>query len=176
MTHLFIANTTKQYVDFMYRIPEEKILRGPDRIAPGSQMIVGGNLSLDVVHHIIAQHEKVSNLRAAGEVKNIKTYTGLLYSIDKPVPLDNILVLFNKNDEYLDETAEERREDAAAAIAAATQSRVQDAGVRVARTEIEMSEDTTGDNGVSNAYEILAPNVEPRHGGKLGRRAKLANA
>jgi len=76
----------------------------------------------------------------------------------------------------LDETAEERREDAAAAIAAQNQSRVGDAGVRVARTEVEMSEATSGNPTINNGFEILAEGVEPRHGGRQGRRAKRANA
>jgi hypothetical protein len=170
MTKLFIANTTKQHHDFAYRLPEDKNVR-IETIRIGTQVAVGGDLSMDVIARIIEQHSAYG-LRDARTLSGVKDFVGLCYSIDKPVPMDNMLVLFERNDEVLNERADQRREDIAGAIAHNTQSQMEGADVTLQRAEVEVVEETkNGTPAVSSGYEVTADGAPSRHNARKGRRA-----
>lgn len=169
MAKLFIANTTKQHHDFAYRIAEERQAR-QETIRAGTQMAIGGELTHDVIVSIIQQHEAYG-LRDATTISRMRDFVGLCYSIDKPVPLDNMLYTFEKNDETLNDRAANRREQAAAAIAQNIQSSAAELGVRVPRTEVETVEETRGQPNVDNRFEILEQGVNSRHGAKPSTRS-----
>jgi hypothetical protein len=168
MAALYIANTTKQHVHFYYRLPEEPTPRF-DEIRVGAQARIGGDLSHEVIQRIIKQHEPYG-LRAEAELPRAKGFVGLCYSIDKPVKLDSLYGTFESNDTALNERAEERREESAAAIAEGIQSTLQASGGAVSRSEVEVVEDTRGTPAVASGYEVVSEGTEPRHGGKQSRK------
>jgi hypothetical protein len=171
MASLFIANTSKQHHHFYYRLPEDPVARF-EEIRVGTQARIGGDLTHEAIQRIIKQHENYG-LRAESELKNAKGYVGLCYSIDKPVKLDSLYSTFENNDVALNDRAEDRREDSAAAIASAITDTMASAGGAVHRTEVEVVEETRGGTPkVASGYEVTAEGTEPRHGAKSSRRSK----
>jgi hypothetical protein len=172
MPKLFVANTSKQHHDFAYRLAEDKNIR-IETIRIGSQVCVGGDsLTHEMIAKIIEQHAPYG-LRDAKTLSGVKDFVGLCYSIDKPVPMDNMLVLFEKNDVVLNDRAADRREDIAASIAHNTQAQMEGADVTLQRTEVEIEEQTKdGAPKVNEGFEVTGDGVTPRHPGRTGRRDK----
>jgi hypothetical protein len=86
MTTLYVANRTRQVHDFEYRMPGslrvESLL-----LEPGTQQRIG-EAPLLFIEAIIEQH-RAYGLMAAEDVP--PKFTGICYSIDKPVPaLDSL--------------------------------------------------------------------------------------
>jgi hypothetical protein len=84
MQTLYIANTTGQFHDFTYRLPERErpVMHN---IKPGSQIKI--DLEQDHVNAILLQYAPYG-LVDANQVK--KGYSGLCYRIGKPVSVDAI--------------------------------------------------------------------------------------
>lgn len=171
---LFIANLTNQHRDFTYRIPGEVNYR-TEHIAIGKQTRLPAELTSEELAGIIKQYEPYGMV-AANQLKNIREFVGLCYSIDKPVPMDNMIHTFDHNTEALNDKAVDRREQTAAAIAAGITNKMHDHDVTVARTEVEFTEATDGTGKVAEGYEIPAEGVQPRKSNKLGRRGREARA
>lgn len=170
---LFIANLTNQKRDFTYRLPGEVNYRS-EEIGIGKQTRLPDELSSEELAGIIKQYEPYGMV-AANQLKNIREFVGLCYSIDKPVPMDNMIHTFEHNGEALNDQAADRREQTAAAIAAGITNKMQEHGVSVPRTEVEFTEATDGTGKIAEGYEVPAEGVQPRKSNKLGRRAR-ANA
>lgn len=160
---LFVANTTKQHHDFTYRLPEDKNTR-METIKAGTQLAVGGDLPSNIVAEIIKQHAPYG-LRDANELSRLDDYVGLCYNIGKPVPLENMLFLFDSNDKQLDSRAVERRETEAVAIAQTVETMGRETGTPVRRTEIETQESTVGgaEPKLNSGIEVPREGVPPRH-------------
>lgn len=171
MASLYIANTSKQHHDFAYRLPEEISVRR-QMIPVGGQIRVGGDMSLELIERIIKQHQPYG-LKAVSDLTRNRDYVGLCYSIDKPVQLNSDRVMsdtFEKNDSVLDARAEDRREEAAVAIADQIQGTMRDHGVAVPRAEVEIVEETRGTPKIASGYEVMNGAAGSRHNGKLSLR------
>ena len=94
---LFIANGTKQVQVFMYWVAEAKSPR-TQTIPVGAQIQITGDLSQPEIDSIIAQHVKYG-LTAAEEVERSRSYSSLIYSVDRPVKTGLIerALAFNHN-------------------------------------------------------------------------------
>jgi hypothetical protein len=169
MPSLFIANTSKQNQIFNYRLPEHPIPKYVD-IRVGTQVKIPGDLSPEAIKAII-EHATPYGLKAVNELPRNRDFVGLCYSINEPVKLDHLYSTFEQNDVVLNEKAEERREDQAAIIAQEIQNSMHEVGVEVPRAEVTMVEETKDTPRVANGYEVTAPGVAPKHGGKPGRRS-----
>jgi hypothetical protein len=171
MPKLWIANLSKQNHDFLYRLPGRKGLDPLlERIPIGQQVAIGGlDLTSEEIAYVIEQHTPYG-LRDANELSSLKTYAGRCYSIGTPVKLDNMLYVFEKNDESLNVRAAEIREDQAAVISGQIQETMSEHGVNVPRTTVETMEETSGTPKLAQGFESVQPGVEPRHGGRQGRR------
>lgn len=169
MASLFIANTSKQHQIFMYRLPEHAIPKYAD-IRVGTQVKIPGDLSPEAIK-LIVEHAAPYGLKAVSELPRNRDFVGLCYSVNEPVKLDHLFSTFEHNDVVLNDKAEERREDQAAIIAQEIQNAMREVGVEVPRAEVTMVEDTKDTPRVANGYEITAPGVAPKHGGKPGRRS-----
>lgn len=170
---LYIANTTKQHHQFLYRLPEDSVPRSAS-VKIGTQEQLPGDFSPEQIQHIVDQKTPYG-LKNWAEVKNTRDFVGLCYSVGKPVEMDHILTAVEHNDEVLDSAAEDRREVEAAVVANNIQSSMREVGVDVARTEVTMQEDT-GKSGkepsVANGFEIGAkPDTTSKHGARKSRRA-----
>lgn len=175
MPKLFIANTTKQIHDFICWLPGVSKLY-QTQIKPGSQVMIGDFTTSDI-DNIVKQHA-VYGLRASRDVPKDREYVGLCYSVDKPVTMTVLYDGFAKNDEILNERAEVRREEQAAAIAANIKQTMAEHGVDVPRAEVTLVEETRGGvtPSIAKGYEVVDEGVLPRHGNTPGIRARQAQA
>lgn len=96
---LYVGNATKQRVEFMYWIPDRK-QSSPSRqtIEVGSQIVVAGSdLNSMQIDGIVAQHVDYGLIEVS-QIDKTKVFTGICYSIDKPIPshrLERLIVLNN---------------------------------------------------------------------------------
>ena len=110
---LYVANATKQNFDFMYRLPEVTGIR-MQTIPIGGQVQITGELTTPQVDSIIAQHTKYGMV-AVDEIDRSRNFTGLCYSIDKPVPVAKIMTAVRLNTNVLQERGRRMRQEAAVA-------------------------------------------------------------
>jgi hypothetical protein len=82
------------------------------RIGIGRQIQVAGDLNTPDIDAIVKQHKKYG-LIPVSEVKNIRTFTGLCYSVDRPISIDNIMLAMDRNTRILVERGKEFRKQAA---------------------------------------------------------------
>jgi hypothetical protein len=171
MTALYVANTTKQNHRFYYRLAESSRTVYED-IMVGAQARIGHDLTQADIEIILKHHARYG-MRKASEVN--RNFVGLVYSVGKPVVLDDILETFEKNDTAMDERAGERMEEVAAAVASSMQTMI---GQPLARVEVETVEETTGGDtpAVAKGFEVLGEGVPPRHGSKRAKRRGRSQA
>jgi hypothetical protein len=108
---MYVSNTTKQNVSFLYRVPESSGVRNQE-IPVGSQVALSGDLSREAIDYIIDQHAKYGMVEVS-EIDRIKEFSGLCYSIDKPVPVGKIERLIHHNTGKLIELGKKIRQEAA---------------------------------------------------------------
>lgn len=120
MTQLFIANVTKQLVQFAYRVPERQgVVVQP--IPIGGQIKVtplGGkdDLSTPEIDAIIDQHRKYG-LIPVEEVDSSKVpFCGMCYSVGKPITVDRLHKAMKRNEDALEEQGKVIRQEAAVAV------------------------------------------------------------
>lgn len=129
---LYIANATKQVHEFWYMIPGTS---GPrmQPIRPGGQIAVSGTLQPEEIDAVIKHHERYGLVEAAG-IDKIRTFAGLCYSIDRPVPAAKIEKLFVHNQEVLERRAEDKLVAAALANNKILESKVEEAASDAGRS------------------------------------------
>jgi hypothetical protein len=178
VSKLYIANTSKQHQEFMYRLPEATPKKA---IIPIGGQVCIGNFGPNELATIIA-HNAQYGLLSAKEFSRRRGHVGLVYSIDEPIKLDRIFESFEANGKALDEAAEERRERVAEVVATDIKQTLSNVGASTRRAEVEIVEmgsvqtpDAQGTPRVSTGYEAVEEGVTPRHAGRKGRRARAAN-
>ncbi|HDT0657935.1 TPA: hypothetical protein QIB60_000536 [Enterobacter cloacae subsp. dissolvens] len=97
---LFIANCSSQPHMFNYKLPEKHQPFGV-KIRAGSQHMLEN--TADVINHIIKQHEPYGFQRSAKVDKN---FSGICYSIDKPVTVGRIEENHEQKVENLDDMSQ----------------------------------------------------------------------
>ena len=120
---LWIANTTKQHHLLMFWMPEGEAshvatiagqrietpvqpkLRRRE-IKAGKQICIS-NLTAAQIGAIVAQHA-IYGLQNAKEMSRVHGYVGYSYNVDAPVPIDEMLAVFEMNDKAKDAQARER--------------------------------------------------------------------
>lgn len=112
-TKLFIANCTKQVQEIHYKIPENS-KTFVQKINIGEQILVYREASREDLEAVVKQLSRYG-LKDAKEAYKSKGFTGLCFSFDDPVKIDQILEVMEKNDNALDERSQEMRKNAAIA-------------------------------------------------------------
>jgi hypothetical protein len=119
LSTLYIANCTRQYQDFHFRVPAEDLALTRrvqvQRISPGSQQQILGEAPRVVLEAIVDQHRPYG-LTSIDDVVRTKNFVGLCYSFDRPISTDRIGYAMDHNTAVLYEEGEQRREEAAVAI------------------------------------------------------------
>lgn len=111
---LYIANCTRQVLDFMYRLPEHPTpLR--QRIEIGHQIAVPGELSTKEIEFVTNAH-RIYGMVDVKDVDHTKAFIGTCYSVDKPVKVGSIQFAMQHNNEVLVERGKEMRKEAAVVI------------------------------------------------------------
>lgn len=114
MPTLYVANTTKQAHEFVYRVPED---HQPKKVVikAGAQVVVHApNLPLEVVSAIVEQHERYGLMDVA-ELDRRKPFIGLCYRFDKPINVEKIMQADEHNFDVLEGVSSDARKVAAAA-------------------------------------------------------------
>lgn len=110
---LFVANATKYIQEVNYRLPEVKGVR-TQRIPIGVQTRLGGDLTSKDVDCVLDQMAKYGWTEASA-VDRTKPFIGIVYSVDKPVRLNNIKSAMSHNDVVLEARGKKNRDLAAVA-------------------------------------------------------------
>ena len=110
---LYIGNATKQNQEFVYRLPEQSGAR-VQTIPIGQQVQITGELSSQEIDAIVSQHRKYG-LTEATAIDSADVYTGIVYSVGKPIPADKLTRAMIHNTRVLQARGKEIRRDAALA-------------------------------------------------------------
>lgn len=103
---LWIANCTKQNKEVPYRLPEVRRIFEL-KISAGQQACLPHeDLSKTQIDYFINQL-KHYGLRDANTVKNVREHVGLIYSIDKPVDMNRVAKVRERNDEIMTDVVDE---------------------------------------------------------------------
>jgi hypothetical protein len=108
---LYIGNATKQIFNFLYRVPEATGVRSQE-IQIGAQVQVSGELSMEAVEMIIDQHIRYG-LVDASKIDQAREFSGLCYSVDKPINIRSIEKLMEHNTDELIKLGKKIRQEAA---------------------------------------------------------------
>ena len=145
MPAVYVANATKQYVDFSYRLPERKSLV-TIRIPMLSQVQLSPkDMSQPEVSAVMAQWEKYGILDASKLERVPETFAGYLISVGKPVPSARLQKAVAYRDLVLEAQGRKTRTEAALAMA----------------QSIELA---TGNETPARQYEISVAEIEPEGG------------
>jgi len=146
---LYIANTTPRQHHLNYRIPEN--VRLFERYIPA-----GGQVKLTYgqpeVDHIINQLTPYG-LIAAKEIGRNKDFSGLCYSIDKPIDVDAIQNGLSEVDQSEITRALEVRKNGAIAADEAMEKISRQGGAQVNGVEIEVTEQSNGPNDTDPKFK-----------------------
>lgn len=170
---MYVANCTQQVQDFVYRVPGQSAPRRQP-IQIGEQIKLSGDLEEADVNYIISQHAKYGMIRV-DEIDRTRTFIGLCYDIDKPVPGKRILIAIEHNQEVLTARGEQIRKESAVALSNYTEARLQDSRLPGTIREVEVS--VTEQETASNPNPTFARGVrvsrdsEPPKGGRRRRAA-----
>lgn len=119
MSELYVANVTKQVVQFAYRALERSgvivqtiPIGGQVKIAPKGS---NGDLSAPEMDHIIDQHRKYG-LVDVNDIDSSKTFNGMCYSVGKPISVDRLHRAMKRNEDALEAMGKQIRQEAAIAV------------------------------------------------------------
>jgi len=136
---MFVANCTKQARDFTYRLPDKGSRM--QRIEIGQQIQVAGDLSKPEVDSII-DHYSLYGMKSVEEARKSKgAFTGLCYSLDKPVAIENMQIVLQLNDQVLVQRGQQQRKEAAVATTAAIMSNGDQGLQALEATVVEVKKD-----------------------------------
>jgi hypothetical protein len=113
MPSLFIANTSSKHNEFVFRLPGISQLRRLD-IPAGRQLEVLKNVQKDEIDYVVNQHIAYGLIHVS-EISKICKFSGMIYSIDKPVPSNAMNQVMEINADILIEQGHELRKVAAVA-------------------------------------------------------------
>jgi hypothetical protein len=135
---LYVANASQQNWQFNYWLPETpRSITEP--IIAGSQIWVAKrDLPSTVIDSIIQQH-RVYGLGTVQEALRDPNFSGLAYSIDRPVSQMMIIQLATRRQQILVEQGRRSRQEAAVATDASIMDLMQSSGLPGRLEEVDMS-------------------------------------
>lgn len=161
MTNLYIANPTKQDHRFTYRLPGNLASPTQKTIKAGQQIEIK-DLDRSDIDAIVAQHE-IYGMCKAEEFSRRRHIAHLCYSEGAPVDIDRMLQTYEVNDEKLDENAQARREQTAAAVN------------RLAAETIKKETGVNVGPPAKLTMETVKENPGPEEGGPLAAGVEIVN-
>ena len=170
---MFIANCTKQARDFAYRLPDKG--GRMQRIEIGQQIQVAGDLSQPEVDSIIDHYARYGMKSVADARRARGSFTGLCYSLDKPVEIENMQIVLQINDQVLTDRGQQARKEAAVATSAAIM-RNGDQGLQALETSIVEVKKDGSEPEVQEGVrvDVTAPEKEQKVTGNAAK-AKIKN-
>jgi hypothetical protein len=167
MSDLYIGNATRQFLDFYYRMPESSQSR-IQKIRPGGQIKISGNLNTADVDAIVEQHKKYGLVRVS-EIDRTKDFSGICYDVDRPIRVDNLRRAMDKKIAVLVDKGKEIRKLAAIANNNALEASLEESGRPEGLRELDTSivEENPGENTegtVSEGVKVVADGSAPARG------------
>lgn len=171
MAILYVANTTLQDHDFLYRVPAEDSANSRVRmqkIRSGAQIRVHKDSPNSVLDAIIQQHAPYG-LVPYDEIPKTKRYIGLCYRMDKEIDIDRLLHATDHNLGVKEEQSDQIRREGAIAVGHAIEEH---SGEHVEALEVETVEITkpNADTGYAHGVEVVREGVDPSKNARAGRR------
>lgn len=173
MTTLYIANTSKQHHDFVFRIASENQRTRVQKILMGEQVRIYRDTDVETIDSIIKQHEQYG-LVDASKIDQRKPFIGLCYSVDKPIKVEKFMYASEHNDDVLIDQGREIRKEQAAATYASFEENLP-ATMRQLSTEV-VEETDSSDRGMNEVIAARrdAPAIPPTQGRIAKRSARRA--
>ena len=138
---VFLANTTRQVQDFVWRsIGGQQLHRM--QIDVGQQVQMPNDWQTEDIAYLEAQHRRYGLVRV-DEIDRTKDFIGICFSIDKPIPVARIRYALTANEQVLQERGRLLRQQAAVAVA----QQVQEAHPGSGLTNLEMTIQEERDDG-----------------------------
>lgn len=173
--HLYIGNATRQVYDFSFKLPEVETFRS-QKIQPGTQERISGDLTAEEIDHIVKKHAKYG-LISQDEIDRSKAFHGTCYSVGKPITAARLAYLMDHNLGELVDLGRTIRQANAIAQNGNVESALRESGrpERIAALDMTVQqEDQDPRNDVpqfSVGMMVTAESERPRSGsGKRGRR------
>jgi hypothetical protein len=152
---LYVANLTMQRHEFLFRVSEQPNKLQSRIIPVGGQEIVWTADSLDPLNEIVAQYERYGMVPVRS-LSRQQVFTGLAWSIDKPINVEAILAANEANLKAQAANARQERINATASAAhfAAAQART-DGKTAPRSFSIEVQEAPANPNDTPSISEII---------------------
>lgn len=132
MTKLYVANTSRQNAQFVYRLPNMEVTR---RAIPAGKQELMYDGELTFIEEIIRQAEQYG-MKPAEEVTRTKSFVGLAYRIDKPITVEQFMIADDVNYDALADFGQEIRRNAALYAGAVTEATAKMTGDEVKKSSI----------------------------------------
>lgn len=180
MPKLYVANVSRQNVEFNYRMPGQNgVKMVPIHI--GTQVVIHGELDTNEIDSILEQHVPYG-LVAADTIRGDTPYVGLCYAIDKAVRVNQMLVAMDHNQEVLHDRGRQMRQQAAVATNSIIDKHLQEINSESTLQELEVTIEEERKPGTDDSSERIregttvnknAPppgkNAPPQSQGRKGR-------
>lgn len=179
MAKLYVANATKQRFEFVYRLPGSPGAK-LQTIEIGGQIQVGGPTSIFLPEDIdsVLEQYRQYGLVSVDEMDRGRTaFTGLCYSVDKPVSIDRLQRAMQRNSEALDKRGRVIRQEAAISVNNAIENELlekrTETGLRGLEMSVQEEDNRAGDRSgprmsegvrVTRSEPGSPPPVVPRRG------------
>lgn len=139
MSKLYIANATRQNYEFTYRLPEAPGAKVQTIPVGGQVIIAGGNLTTTDVDYILSQYKQYG-LVSAEEMDNGRVpFSGLAYSLERPISADRLEKAMNRNIQNLVERGKKIMEEAAISVNNSIEHDMQEQQNDAGLSKLEMS-------------------------------------
>ena len=172
MSKLYIGNATRQFFDSHYRLPESKSTR-VQKIRPGGQILISGDLNQSGIDSVIDQHLKYGLVRVS-EIDRAKDFAAICYDVDRPIQVDKLRRAMDRRIDVLTAKGQEIRKNAAIASSNGLTASLEESGRPEGLRQFESTivEDNPGEDSISPVAEGVRV-VQPGAGeDKRSRRRK----
>jgi|ERR1700731_1687033 len=157
MSILYVGCSAKQHHDFLFRTREEPNKVRMQRIEMGTQVAIHKDDTESSLMYIVNQHQKYG-LIPMSEIDRTKPFIGLVYSIDKPIPMEKIMYASEHNDGVLEEQGRDVRRIQAASLFSGINGR---GDVQLNNLELEtVEQNKETDRGLNEVIEVPAQTGE----------------
>jgi hypothetical protein len=156
---LYIGNASRQIFQFAYRFPERVgiitqviPMGGQIRVSPNGKITDLSTLEIDSV---VGQH-RMYGLVAVDDIDTDRSnFSGLCYSIGKPISIDKLRKAIQRNDDKLKIQGQKMRQEAALAVNAQIEEQI---GVPLRQLEMSFTEEEPR-SGFAEELDHLAEGV-----------------
>jgi hypothetical protein len=140
MTKLYIANTTNQNKEFLYKIPSIDAEKNFRVVIPaGGQALIYQDAEHQLLMRVIDQH-LMYGLVPVSQIDRTKHFIGMCYQFDQPIDVEKIQYALAHNEAETERQSHEIRKQSAAALSGTIDQVMMGSEQKLASLEVEMLE------------------------------------